>query len=163
MLVLLRLLFLVPQVVETALHHRPEINHDLIDCFKAGAGILIKDAGIHQRDIRHEFVKDFSGIAGQVIHLSGSDILDQEIQHDIVVVKLLVDHRLNIRDRFCEPQIIQCDATGGSARKLIGAPGIHITVFKDIAECFCRTDDDCLRHLIRLIQHCLQDLFRIDL
>ena len=40
------------------------------------------------------------------------DILNQQIQHDVVIVVLTVNHRVDVRDFLAIADIIQCNTFG---------------------------------------------------
>ena len=114
----LSLLLHVTQRIEATLHHRPQINHDLISCFATGTSILIHQAIVHNGDEIHDAIEQFARVSGKVVHLAGIDVLDQKVQYYRVVVVLLVNHRLDVRCLFCNAQIVQCDPTGRATGKL---------------------------------------------
>ena len=91
------------------------------------------------------------------------DILDQEIEYDTVVIILAIDHLTDLRHGIREAQVIECDPFGGGARKLIGVPGIHISVFQDVLQRVRHTHDDLIRNRVGLIENCFEDVACMEL
>ena len=160
---LLRLFLLISQSVKAALHHWPEIYQDLAHGLTAGSGIVVVDTLIDQRNVLVEFVNELTGVAGQVIDLVCPDILDQEVEYDTVVIILAIDHLTDLRHGIREAQVIECDPFGGGARKLIGVPGIHISVFQDVLQRVRHTHDDLIRNRVGLIENCFEDVACMEL
>ena len=91
-----------------------------------------------------------------------SHILDQEIQHDRMVIVLAIDHVIDLRHSLSEAEVVQSNPFGGGARKLIRVPGIHISVFQNVAQCMSRAHDNLARDSVRVIQKCLQDVLGVE-
>ena len=102
-------------------------------------------------------------ILGEVIHLSHTDILDQEIQENTVVIVFLIDHILKIWNRFGIAHVIECNAACEPAWKRSGHSSIHIAILQNIFQGLCGLKNSCERHIIQFVQKCLLDLFSIEL
>ena len=92
-----------------------------------------------------------------------SHILDQEIQHDRMVIVLAVDHLIDLRHSFSEAKVVQSNPFGGGARKLIRVPGIHISVFQNVAQRVGRAHDHLAWDCVRVIQKRIQDVLGVEL
>ena len=163
MRLLLCRLLLIAKRVKAALHHRPEIDQDRIDRLTAGSGVIVVDRLIDQRDVLVELINILAGIAGQIVDLMRSHRLDQKIQHDRMVIVLAVDHVIDLRHSLSEAKVVQSDPFGGGARKLIRVPGIHISVFQNVAQCVSCAHDNLARDSIRIVLKCLQDVLGMEL
>ena len=92
-----------------------------------------------------------------------SDILDQEIDYDQMIMVFAVDHFHDFRHCIRIAQIVERDPFGGGARKLIRVPGIHVSVFQDIAQRMCCAHDHLHRDHVHIIYKCVKNVLCIEL